>query len=129
MDRRQEIENIIIGTLLNECDNRTWYNDCKSCITPMMFQDKRNQEIYQTITTIKAKGQKDITPYDLILFSPKLQELAEYMCNLAIDFYFEIKKLRYNLTIKYAYRNDYTRVEFSDYVTKFIQLSFKKGKK
>lgn len=129
MDRRQEIENIIIGTLLNECDNRDWYKDCRYCLSLDMFKDERNRQIYSTIKEMKDKGLKDTTPYDIVTFSKGLQNLAVYMCDLAFSFYFEIKKLNYNLIRMYLNRNDYTSVEFSDYVTKFIQLSFRKEKK
>ena len=48
MTRRQEIENIIIGTLLSTFDT-DWFADCRYCITTDMFADERNAMIYSAI--------------------------------------------------------------------------------
>lgn len=126
MTRRQEIENIIIGTLLNTFDT-DWFADCSYCITADMFTDERNARIYSAIRGYRKTGDKAITPYHLCLFDDKMLSLAVYMEDLATDFYFLVKKVNYNERVWIARefegkRCRYTDVKFSDYVGKFLEM-------
>lgn len=132
MTRRQEIENIIIGTLLNTFDT-DWFADCSYCITADMFVDNRNAKIYSAICEYRNTGDKSITPYHLFKFDKKLISLAEHIVNLASNYYFLVKKVEYNETVwRYRLidgkRYRYTDVNFMDYVGKFIEMVTKERK-
>lgn len=132
MTRRKEIESIIIGTLLNTFET-DWFADCSYCITADMFMEERNAKIYSVICEYRNTGDKVITPIHLFEFDDKLFPLLEYMSNLAVDFYFLVKKIKFNERVRLAkliegkqYR--YTDVKFSDYVSKFIEMVIKERK-
>lgn len=126
MTRRQEIENIIIGTLLNTFDT-DWFADCRYCITTDMFADERNAKIYSTICEYRKASDKVITPYHLCSFDKNLLPLADYMTGLAVDNYFLVKKVCYNSNVWRSRQSTgklygYTDVRFSDYVGKFLEM-------
>ena len=125
MTRRQEIENIIIGTLLNTFDT-DWLADCSYCITADMFTDERNAAIYSAIIEYRKTGDKTITPYHLCEFDNDLFSLAVYMTELSINCCFFVKKVYYNERVWIARtfegkRCRYTDIKFSDYVVKFLE--------
>lgn len=124
MSRLQEIENIIIGTLLNSFDI-DWLVKCSFCITADMFKDNRNSKVYSAILEFRKTGKTEITPLNLYSFDESLFPLISHMITLATDCYFLVKKLNYNENVRLAryflgkqYR--YTDVSFTDYVNKFI---------
>ena len=126
MTRRQEIENIIIGTLLNTSDT-DWFADCGYCITADMFTDERNARIYSAIHEYRKTGDRAITPYHLCKFDNDLFSLAVYMTELSANYYFFVKKVYYNERVWIARtfegkRCRYTDVKFSDYVGKFLEM-------
>lgn len=126
MDRREQIERIIIGTILNSVIGNDYMKDCRSCITADMFRDERHKRIYSDVLFMKDTGYVDISPKDLLDFDSSLVDLTSYMCELATEEYFEIKKFYYNRRLSYqdTTRPNYTRVTFGDYITKFIQLVY-----
>ena len=133
MTRRQEIENIIIGTLLSTFDT-DWFADCRYCITTDMFADERNAMIYSAICKYRKAGNFRITVYDLCLFDDSLLPLAAYMVNLSINCDFFIKKVRYNNNVWRSRHSTgklyrYTDVKFSDYVGKFLEMVIIERKK
>lgn len=132
MTRRQEIENIIIGTLLNTFDT-DWLADCSYCITADMFTDERNAAIYSAIIEYRKTDDKSITPYHLCKFDKELLPLAGYMVELAGDYYFLAKKVDYNERVWIARQIDckryrYTDVKFTDYVEKFLEMVIEERK-
>lgn len=126
MTRRQEIENIIIGTLLNTFDT-DWLADCSYCITADMFTDERNARIYSAIIEYRKTDDKSIAPYHLCEFDNKLRPLAGHMVELAVNYYFLANKVNYNERIWLARQIEgklyrYTDVKFSDYVGRFLEM-------
>ena len=91
MDRREQIERIIIGTILNSVIGNDYMKDCRSCITADMFRDERHKRIYSDVLFMKDTGYVDISPKDLLDFDSSLVDLTSYMCELATEEYFEIK--------------------------------------
>lgn len=134
MTRRQEIENIIIGTLLNSFETDDWYGDCAICITVDMFEDSRNAKIYSTIAAMHKVGLNITTPLDVFEFGDEeIKSFTEYMCYLATDYHFLAKKVDYNESVWIdrminGKRYRYTEVKFSDYVAKFVQYAIGKKK-
>ena len=133
MTRRQEIENIIIGTLLSTFDT-DWFADCCYCITTDMFKDVRNAKIYSAVCEYRKSGNFRITAYDLCIFDNSLLSLAVYMVNLSINCDFFIKKVCYNNNV-WRLRHStgklyrYTDVKFSDYVGNFLEMVIIERKK
>lgn len=126
MTRRQEIENIIIGTLLNTFDT-DWFADCCYCIRADMFTDDKKARIYSAICEYRKTCDTSITPYHLCKFDKSLLPLAGYIIDLATNYYFLVKKVEYNEMIWRCRLNDgkryrYTEVKFLDYVCKFIKM-------
>lgn len=133
MTRRQEIENIIIGTLLSTFDT-DWFADCCYCITADMFVDERNAKIYSAICEYRKTSDKIITPYHLCSFDKNILPLAGYMVELAVDYYFLANKVNYNERVWLARQIEgklyrYTDVKFSDYVGKFLEMVIIERKK
>ena len=129
MTRRQEIENIIIGTLLNSFET-DWFADCGYCITADMFIDERNAKIYSAIRECRKAGIKEITPHSLMGFDKALSSLAGHMSGLAINHSFAVSKARYNEAVwlerhTRGERYQYASVQFSDYVAKFLEMVIK----
>lgn len=124
MKRQQEIEKIIIGTLLNTFDT-DWFADCCYCITADMFKDEQNSKIYSTICEYRKTNGNIITPYHICEFDSEMYTLAPYMIELAVNFDFLTKKVLFNENVWISRqlgwtRCRYTEVKFSDYVAKFI---------
>ena len=122
MTRKEEVERIILGTLLN---NRNVLSECTGSITLDMFSNDDNKRIYAKIVEYSNYIFSDITPASIIDYDNSMIDLAQYMCELASDYDFETKKLRYNTNLYYYSKEqypNYTTVEFSDYVTRFVQL-------
>ena len=132
MTRRLEIENIIIGTLLNSFET-DWFADCGYCITADMFIDERNAKIYSAIRECRKTGVKEITPHSLMEFDKTLTPLAGHMSGLSINHSFAVSKARYNEAVWMERQNggaryQYTSVQFSDYVAKFLEMVIKERK-
>ncbi len=129
MSRKEEIERIIIGTLLS---GREVFAECASNITPDMFSNDDNRRIYCKILEMRDKVFCDLSPYSVVSYDSSMADVAAYMSELVDEYDFEMKKMRYNLNLYLTgtdERPKYTTVTFSDYVTRFISLyvsSFKR---
>ena len=125
MDRRQEIESIIIGTLLNSDNDTDYIRSCKSCVTADMFKDERHSAIFSAIMRMSNSGIKSINPLDVVKYDKSMMELAYYMCHLSIDYHFEYKKVVYNENqYLYCERPKYTTVKFDDYISRLVSFAF-----
>ena len=131
MDRRTQIERLIIGTLLNSTGNEEYFLSCRSCITADMFSDDRNARLYSLIRDMNINGIRSTTPYDVADHCRKggvdISDILSYMVEISIDSHFEMKKYEYNRDVYHcdASRTPrYTRVRFEDYINRFMQLVF-----
>lgn len=135
MSRREEIERIIIGTLLSSDSNDNYYLDCKCSITSDMFADKRNQRLFDMVAEMNGEGIEATNPYNIYMkYGDKVNDLLYYMCENATDYSFLHKKVMYNERQWLAYiatgrRPQYTSVNFEDYVNRFITLVFENEQK
>lgn len=123
MSRREEIESIIVGTLLNDT-GQGWYESCKTCVTPSMFQDFLLGEVFRLISEMRQKGSTSTTPYDLCKYRKLSKETILRITSLAIDWHFLAKKTEYNerVWMGEAEHKHYTYVTFDDYISRFIRL-------
>lgn len=130
MNRRQEIESIIIGTILNSFNGDDYLINCKSCITADMFSDERNKVIYSKAIEMSKSGLKEITPQTMLQYDSDMTSLLPYILDLATDWNFVVKKAEYNSNVYYTDHSKtprYTMVKFDDYITRFIKLVFANG--
>ena len=125
MSTRQRLENIIIGTLL---DNNNHYEDVRGYVTEDMFRDTTCRRIFGLITEMRNDGAGLTDPYSIYQrYGMQVADIIPQMCQLCTDYSFDFMKLRYNeeryldsLLFCCTYRT--TNVEFIDYVTKFVNI-------
>lgn len=132
MTRRQYVENIIIGTLLESTEKRNYFDDCRCCITEDMLEDELNRRIFSIVAEMNAQGNVRTDPYSIFeKYGEVVLDILSDMMDLVVDFSFIHLKMDYNerqflsglVNGTEAKRTD---VEFVDYVKQFITLVFSK---
>lgn len=133
-ERRQEIENIIIGTLLESDSVMNYFDDCRSCLSADMIRDLTNKRIYLLIVEMNRKGITDTRPYSIFVqYGESVADIVPRMCELVADWSFIHKKTQHN-EVRYLYglmnnvKVRYTDVRFVDYVEQFIKISLEDDK-
>ena len=127
MDRRQQLENIIIGTLLESTERRNYYEDCR-CISQDMFRDATNRRIFGLIAEMNGNGKVDTTPADIFAeYGEAVVDIAADMCDLFTDWSFIHLKTEYNekrffASCVFGIEQIKTDVGFEDYVKQFIKI-------
>ena len=127
MSRKQEIENIIIGTLLCSTEDDNYFSSCRCCVTEEMFADEVNRRIYKMIAEMNAHGIQDVNPYTIFeRYGEAVMDICYRMCELSSQYSFLHRKTQYNerqFLIYHGYGQvpHYTDVTFDDYVNRFIQ--------
>lgn len=129
MSRREQLENIIIGTLLESTENRNYYDDC-NIITEDMFQIELNKRIFCLVRDMNTKGKKSTTPFDILMeYGEKVMDICADMAGLVADFSFIHLKMQYNER-KYlescilGMEPKRTNIQFVDYVKTFVTLVY-----
>ena len=86
---RDKLEQIIIGTLLNEYGYDKYFQRSKAVLRGELFKDKKNRFIFNTIKEMNEKGMKQTTPYDVAVYATQnnnkygnLHNFCCYMCEL-----------------------------------------------
>lgn len=131
MNRANEIENIIIGTLLDSDGMVNYYDECRSIVTPEMFYDDTNRRIYSLIVEMNSKGMRKTTPCDIFdYYREAVLDILPRMCELCTSYSFVHKKFMYNewhylYDLTYGTSHEDTAVTFADYVERFIQNAFR----
>lgn len=125
MGRREQIENIVIGTLLNSDSHHDYFTEVRSVVSPDMFSDSRRASIFRMVAAMNAKGEMRTWPDAVVARFPETgAELAAYMVELASEWHFLAKKVRLNEWAWLSGQNTRTNVSFSDYVKRFVQLAY-----
>lgn len=128
MSRRIELENIIIGTLLDDVGDEHYVNDCRSFITKEMFEDETNRTLYGYIMELSAKGE-DYSPLGIYShYGQSVMDLVPAMVEKVTDYSFVHKKSLYNErqwlgSQVFGIKPTYTDIRFSDYVMAFIKMA------
>lgn len=134
MSRRQQLENIIIGTLLESNDERNYFEDCRAVISQDMLTDEINKRLYGIIWEMNACGNPCTDPCSIFKeYGEKVADILPQMLALCTDWSFIHKKTQYNETqylnsLLYGVKYERTNVQFIDYVKQFIQIVFKDEK-
>lgn len=130
MNRRQEIENIIIGTLLESTEEENYYIYCRSYIFPDAFQDENNRRIYKLIMDMNSKGKAATDPQSIFLeYGEKVLDLVPVMADRLVDDSFIHRKCWYN-ECQYigsqvtGLKPKFTDVKFTDYVETFVKIVY-----
>lgn len=129
MSRRQYLENIIIGTLMESDAERNYFDDCK-VLLPDMFKDETNRRIYEIVAEMNGRGMTDTSPFNIFKeYGNAVLDMVPRMGDLLIDYSFIHLKTSYNEKRFIAGMRDgkdygYTNVEFADYVTQFLKLVY-----
>ena len=120
MDRRQKIENIIVGTLLESKGIENYFDDCRNLI-PDMFMDEANSRIFMLVSEMNRNGKVKTTPCDLFEeYGEKVADIVPRMCELVNDFSFIHLKAEYNERQYWQQSIGPTDVSFTDYVNRFM---------
>lgn len=128
MGRKVELENIIIGTLLDDVGDEYYIDECRSCITKDMFSDQVNKRIYDLVMEQYAKGE-DTTPLGLYqAYGQSVVDIIPDILEKVTDYSFTHKKSFYNKRQWLAAEifdiiPQFTDIQFSDYVNAFVQMS------
>jgi hypothetical protein len=132
MTRREYIENIIIGTLL-DYSGGDYYQDCKCSITEDMIQDETNKRIFHLICDMRKKCKAMTTPLDLYEeYGFMIEDMVADMCEKCNEYSFIHLKTEYNenrfiqscITGEKYKRTD---VQFTDYVNQYLKLSYEQN--
>ena len=130
MGRRQELEKIIIGTLLDCTEDENYFVDCRCCVTEEMMTDEVNRRIFHLISEMNEKGKTMTDPLGIFNeYGQQVADLVPVMCELVTDYSFKYKKAMLNegawLRSEYMGADfNPSCVEFSDYVNGFIKYVF-----
>ena len=135
MSRRQEIENIIIGTLLESTEGENYFTHCRCCLTVDMFSDEANRRIYAIVAEMNAKGKTATTPSDIFAeYGAEVMDVMDAMVEKGVNWSFIHKKVQYN---EYWYierqlsgcEARHTDVTFLDYINLFVKIVFEDERK
>ena len=130
MSRRDYLEKIIIGTLLESDEYKIYFDDCRCVISPEMFRDDVCRRIYGYIVAMNKEGKTDTRPSSILeVYGDDVVDIVADMVELCTDYSFIHLKTEYNEKRYLAHAATgiiygRTDVQFSDYVTQFIKLSY-----
>lgn len=131
MKRRQKLEHIIIGTLLDITDH---WEDCRNTITEDMFTDATCRRIYGLIRQMKQEGADHTDPYHIYKrFGEEVTDIIPRMCEICNEYSFTYQRCWYNerLFLASFITGEVlppTDVEFIDYVNQFLKLVYENEK-
>lgn len=114
MDRRQHLEDIIVGTLAASFDE--YWDEVSSCVTAEMMQDARNRRTFEKMTALHRQGKKvDVSSLTDRGKSPD----TEWVVGLATGKSFDYLLWDYNF--RQYYGQPTTDVAFDKYVTAYLE--------
>ena len=129
MSRREQLENIIIGTLMESNSQRNYFDECKAII-PEMFSDPTNRKLFTIISDMNAAGRTDTDPCSIFKeYDFMVADILPRMLELCTDYSFIHLKMEYNerrYIDSCITGNDYrgTTVQFVDYIKQFLSLIY-----
>ena len=128
MERRQKLENIIIGTLLESTCRYNYFDDVKCLISEYMFRDEVNRRIFGLIREMNANGKIDTTPADIFAeYGAKVFDIVTQIVDLCTDYSFIHLNMRYRETCFLSGCQTRRNVTFNDYVNQFVMMSYEKA--
>lgn len=131
MNRRHQLENIIIGTLLESNGERNYFEDCRSILTGDMFQDETNRRIYGLVSDMNRKGKVNTDPCSIFdEYGADVLDIVADMTQLCTEWSFVYLKTLYNercfiCSCTDGIKYQRTCVEFVDYVKQFVSFVYR----
>ena len=116
MTRRERIEQVIVGSLL--CEFGRHYPEVRGIVTPGMMADSRHARALAIMERLHTEGMAPTLPS----VAAEMVEDTPFLADAAIEGDFETNKAYFNLLQDISGTQNYTTVEFGDYVTQFIKL-------
>lgn len=133
VDRRREIENIIVGTLMESDGETNYFDSCRSMLSADMMSDPVNRRIYGYVEAMNAKGKTDTRPHAIFdEYGAEVMDILAEMCELVNEWSFVHKKTWHNerlylASLLYNVDVEYSNVKFEDYVAQLIRMSYDKA--
>ena len=130
MSRRDYLEKIIIGTLLESDGERNYFDDCRCVISQDMFKDDVCRRLYGYIVAMNNEGKTDTRPSTIFeLYGSEVIDIVADIVELCTDYSFihlktEYNEKRYIAHVATGIIYGRTDVQFADYVTQFLKLSY-----
>lgn len=128
MTRREKLEKIILGTLLDSDSQKNYFTECRCCITADMFSDEIGRRIYTIISDMNAKGMAETDPNTIFkTYGKDVVDILPDILDLVVDYSFVHLKMEYNerlfrCSCLTGLESDYTDVSFTDYINQFLKL-------
>lgn len=135
MTRREKLENIIIGTLLESTGEMNYFDVCRCSITADMFTDDLNRRIYTIVSEMNSKGEVDTRPSVIFdRYGVDVIDLLPQMVDMVTDFSFIHLKMDYNekrylASLTTGMEPQYTDVTFADYVEALVKIHYNEERK
>lgn len=128
--KRERLENIIIGTLLESTVDDNYYMDCRCCVTEDMFMDATNRRIYHYVAEMQAGGKSATRPSDIFAeYGAEVVDILADMMDKVGNYSFMylkwlINEGSYLYQMNTGVRAKCTDVRFSEYVDAFVKMYF-----
>ena len=128
MSKRERLERIILGTLL-DVSGQKYHDECM-ILSLDMFCDGCNSRIYGYISELLAKDKPTDVNSVFVEYGEKVIDLVLYMVELSVNYAFDIIKVRENELIRlnnlaYGTGFKYHLETFKDYLDIFIKMVYK----
>ena len=128
MSRREELESIILGTLLNSFGTTEFYDECKDVITEETFTTPLYGEIYKLVRAAFESGMDEVNPLSVCQMHgwDLPVEIIMTMVELSRAWDFTTKMAEYNDKVFHTdtrLHKKYSRAKFSDYVSRLFSIS------
>jgi len=94
--QRHQLETIVLGTLLNDSGRDGFFDGSRNVLREELFSDRRNAFIFGLIARMKADGERETTPYDILKYAKEKKirygdtaRFCTYMCELSRNYAFD----------------------------------------
>ena len=92
---RDKVEQIVIGTLLNEYGDDGFFEGSRVVLRKELFNERRNAFIFEVIVRMTNDGLKQTTPYDVFVYCNEngirygnMTNFCVYMCDVSVNYAF-----------------------------------------
>ena len=123
MNRRKELEHIIVGTLLG--DFTEYYPVCRNFLASDMFEDDEMRSLYRTMEELNNEGKDVDVPAIVERQDIFIGQDVARLCALATFGSFQHKKVNYNMDVELFGKDGdrKTSVRFEDYVNRLYLMA------
>ena len=87
---RSKVEQIVIGTLMNEYGGDGFFDSCRMVLRKELFADRRNAFIFDIVKKMHDEGITETTPHDVFRYATDknirygdMEKFCSYMCEVS----------------------------------------------